>query len=133
MALGVHKGRVRLATILFLLLACLHPAQARGQSEAGKEQNSSAYLPGLASADPAIQEKALTAMVEMNDPAVLPALTALYEGTLHAWKQVKGATQLVILQKKVEPDGREKTSLVDPLTGKSLAERDENTTEPEPE
>ena len=144
MALGIHNGRGMVATIgwrvevcllahLVLLLACFQPAHARGQIEPAKEQSPSTHLQGLATADPAVQEEALTAIVEMNDPALLPALTALYEGTLRVWKQVEGAPRLVILQKKVEPDGRGKTSLVDPLTGRILAERDENATEPEPE
>lgn len=88
-------------------------------AESGRPNASS--LQGLASLDPTIQEATLKGLVDLNDMAFLPALTALNEGTLHVWRDKKtGSEKLVIILRNIELDGRETISLLDPFTGVEL-------------
>ncbi|HSF67236.1 MAG TPA: hypothetical protein VLA67_07375, partial [Nitrospiraceae bacterium] len=78
-----------LLTSLFLICAAVQQAYAEGPVvEMGQPHASS--LQGLASPDPAVQETALKLLVETGDVALLPALTALNDGTLHVWRDAPG-------------------------------------------
>jgi len=87
-------------------------------AESGRPNASS--LQGLASLDPTIQETTLKGLVDLNDMAFLPALTALNEGTLHVWRDKTGSEKIVIILRNIELDGRETISLLDPFTGVEL-------------
>lgn len=87
-------------------------------AESGRPNASS--LQGLASLDATIQETALQALVDLNDIAFLPALTALNDGTLHVWRDKTGSEKIVIILRNIELDGRETISLLDPFTGVEL-------------
>ncbi|MCI0427255.1 MAG: hypothetical protein L0Z46_04500, partial [Nitrospiraceae bacterium] len=87
-------------------------------AESGRPNASS--LQGLASLDPTIQETTLKGLVDLNDMAFLPALTALNEGTLHVWRDKTGSEKIVIILRNIERDGRETISLLDPFTGGEL-------------
>jgi len=84
-------------------------------AESGRPNASS--LQGLASLDPTIQETTLKGIVDLNDMAFLPALTALNEGTLHVWRDKTGSEKIVIILRNIELDGRETISFLDPFTG----------------
>jgi len=88
-------------------------------AESGRP-NASSYLQGLASLDPTIQITALKTLGDIQDIAFLPALTALYDGTLHVWKDASGSEKVIIILRNIEPDGRETISLLNPFTGGEL-------------
>jgi len=88
-------------------------------AESGRP-NASSYLQGLASLDPTIQITALKTLGDIQDIAFLPALTALYDGTLHVWKDASGSEKVIIVLRNIEPDGRETISLLNPFTGGEL-------------
>jgi urea transport system permease protein len=87
-------------------------------AESGRPNASS--LQGLASLDPTIQETTLKGIVDLNDMAFLPALTALNEGTLHVWRDKTGSEKIVIILRNIDLDGRETISFLDPFTGVEL-------------
>lgn len=118
-----------LIAFLFLMIAWAKPVRAEGSVAAGMRQNLLSHFQGLASNDPAVQEDSLSAVAEMGDPAALPLLKALYEGTLHVWTNAEGKSQVVILQTLTGPEGEKKNYLLDPLTGKTLREWGEKTSE----
>src|SRR3990172_1424207 len=84
-------------------------------AESGRPNASS--LQGLASLDPTIQETTLKGLVDLNDMAFLPALTALNDGTLHVWRDKTGSEKIVIILRNIDLDGRETISFLDPFTG----------------
>src|SRR5437870_1946187 len=125
----IHLGRLNwtmmvcLLTSLFLLGKGVEPVYAEGPVTAEKGQSTASSLQGLASLDPTIQETALKALVEAGDITLLPALTALNDGTLHIWKDAPGSEKVIILERNIELDGRETISFLHPLTGELLGKR----------
>jgi len=120
---GLNRTVVRyLLMSAFLLGMVVGPVQAE-RPEVEKGQPHASSLQGLASPDPAVQETALKTLVEAGDVALLPALTALNDGTLHVWKDAPGSEKVIILGRNIEPDGRETISFLNPLTGDLLGKR----------
>ncbi len=77
----------------------------------------------LAGEEADLQAAALKSIAEGGDPAILPLLTALHEGSLYRWKTAEG-TRIVMVQTAESPEGEKKSFLVDPLTGKKVGEGD---------
>ena len=126
----IRTGRLSWTMVVCLLTSALllgkgvELVYAEGPvtAESGRPTASS-YLQGLASLDPTIQETTLRALGDINDIAFLPALTALYEGTLHVWKDASGSEKVIIILRNIEPDGRETISFLNPFTGEELGKR----------
>src|SRR5437867_868782 len=118
----IRLGRLSLTMVICLLTSAfllgkgveLVYAEGPVTAESGRP-NASSYLQGLASLDQTIQVTTLKALGDINDIAFLPALTALYEGTLHVWKDAPGSEKVIILLRNIEPDGRETISFMNPL------------------
>jgi urea transport system permease protein len=101
-------------------------AQEPATPEKGQIDVSS--LQGLVSSDRDLQLTTLQELVDLNNGALLPVLTALNDGTLHIWRDAPGSEKIVIILRNIEPDGRETISLLDPLTGQELGKL--NATDP---
>lgn len=108
--------------ILFslLLIALARPVLSEEPVGLGIGQGLSSYLHDLVNDDPSIQEAGLKALAETGDPAAFPLLTALYEGTLYIWINAEGASQIIVLNTIAEPDGQERSYLLNPLTRQTI-------------
>lgn len=93
-------------------------AETPGTTGAGQPDVSS--LQGLASPEAETQLTTLQGIIELNNTAFLPALTALNEGSLYLWRDAPGSEKIVIEEKKIELDGRETVSYLHPITGELL-------------
>ena len=111
---------VCLLTCILLLGKGVELLYAEGPATAEKGQLNASSLQGLASLDPTIQVETLKGLVDLSDIALLPALTALNEGTLHVWKDAAGSEKVVIILRNIELDGRETISFLNPLTGEEV-------------
>jgi len=80
-------------------------------------------LERLAGGDPDLQAAALKELAERSDPAALPLLNALHEGSLYRWTAPEGS-RVVFVQMTESADGEKKGVLIDPLTGKKVGEGD---------
>ena len=80
------------------------------------EENSGIEIERLSGGDPEMQAATLKILAEHSDPATLPLLTALHEGSLYRWRTPEGV-RVVLVQMTESPDGDKRGVLVDPLTG----------------
>jgi urea transport system permease protein len=122
------KVLVSLLTSALLLANGVGLGYAEEPATAEKGQIDVSSLQGLASSDREIQLTTLQELVDLNNSALLPVLTALNDGTLHIWRDAPGSEKIVIILRNIEPDGRETISLLHPLTGQELGKL--NATDP---
>ena len=87
------------------------------------EENVVIDIARLAGGDADLQTETLKALAERSDPATLPLLHALHEGSLYRWSAA-GSLRVVRIEMVESPDGEKKGILVDPLTGKKVGEGD---------
>lgn len=87
------------------------------------EDNAAADLARLAGEDVDLQTATLRSLAERSDPATLPLLTALHEGSLYRWTTPEGV-RVVAVQMTESANGEKKGILIDPPTGKPVGEGD---------
>lgn len=127
----IRWGRAWGLAICFLfLIVGARPVWSEERMVPRDGQERSSYLQSLASDDPAVQEATLRALAEKGDPATLLPLTALYEGSLHVWRNADGKTRVVILKTVQGQGDAAKDYLLDPLTEEKLRVWDDTATDP---
>ena len=108
----------------FFLLLSAWSVGAEGVEESKKGTDFSVFLQRLAAEDPEVQTAAIQGLAERNDPATLPLLTGLHEGSLYRWTKPGGEISFVLVQTVTSADGEKKSVLADPLTLKVVGEGD---------
>ncbi|MBI3803900.1 MAG: urea ABC transporter permease subunit UrtB [Nitrospirae bacterium] len=113
--------------LIFFFILFLSVVSARSEEPSRLQGNLSLErhdrLQKIAGGDPELQATVLKELAETGDPAALPLLTALYEGTLYRWA-ADGKTRVVMVQTVDLPTGDKKGFLIDPLTGERVGEGD---------
>lgn len=114
--------RLQIVVLVFIFLfGPLQSAWSEESSPSGREKG--LLLQQIAGDDPEVQAAVLKELAEGGDPAILPLLTALHEGSLYRWTTAEGV-RIVIVEMIESPDGEKKGLLVDPLTGERVGEGD---------
>ncbi|NKE69654.1 urea ABC transporter permease subunit UrtB [Candidatus Manganitrophus noduliformans] len=114
--------KLQIVVLVFIFLfGPLQSAWSEGSLPAGGDKG--LLLQQIAGDDPEVQAGTLKELAEEGDPASLPLLTALHEGSLYRWT-TDGAVRVVRVEMVASPDGEKKGLLVDPLTGERIGEGD---------
>ena len=122
MIVGPRRNRSFLFFIFFCVLF-LFAASVRSEEPETSIDRRGQLIAQLAGSDSEAQAEALKALAEASDPAILPLLTALHEGSLYRWTTGKGM-RVVLVQTVESSEGEKKGYLVDPLNGERVGEGD---------
>lgn len=106
---------------LIFLFGPVQPIWSGEPSLAGNEKGR--LIEQIAGDDPEAQSAVLKTLAEGGNPAMLPLLTALHEGSLYRWTTSEGV-RVVLVEMTESPDGEKKGVLVDPVTGQRVGEGD---------
>lgn len=114
--------RLQIVVLVFIFLfGPLQSAWSEASPPAGGDKG--LLLQQIAGDDPEVQAAVLKELAEGGDPAILPLLTALHEGSLYRWMTAEGV-RVVLVEMIESPEGERKGVLVDPLTGQRVGEGD---------
>src|SRR3569832_822737 len=120
---GGEKRKSVLFFFIFSGFLLLVPFVRPEVSSVLAEEGFAADIEHLAGGDPDLQTAALKELAERSDPATLPLLNALHEGSLYRWTTPEG-TRVVFVQMTESADGEKKGIVVDSLTGIKVGEGD---------
>lgn len=120
---GRRRDRSFFFFLVFLLALFLFARTVRSEEPNGSAEERKKLIEQIAGDDPEVQAGALKRLAEEGEPAILPLLTALHEGSLYRWT-AEGGVQVVFVEMRESSDGEKKGVLIDPLTGRRVGEGD---------